>query len=101
MHLRAGRWPDVLRRAGPITSSAHNYADLVRGRRAGAALAFLSPVFPTLSHPGAAALGPMRWSLLARATSRPVAALGGVDGANVRRLSRGLCHAVGAIGALA
>jgi thiamine-phosphate pyrophosphorylase len=101
VHLRAGRWPDVLRRAGPITSSAHTYADLVRGRRAGAALAFLSPAFPTPSHPGAAVLGPVRWSLLARATSTPVAALGGVDGANVRRLSRGLCQAVGAIGALA
>src|SRR5690242_20306484 len=43
MHLRAGRWPGVLRRPGFITSSAHGLTDLVRARRAGASLAFLSP----------------------------------------------------------
>ncbi len=51
MHLRAGRWPGVQRRRGLITSSAHGLADLLRARRAGASLAFLSPAFPTLSHP--------------------------------------------------
>jgi thiamine-phosphate pyrophosphorylase len=102
VHLRAGRWPCVLRRRHfLITSSAHGRADLLRAHRAGAELAFLSPAFPTLSHPGVAALGPTRWTYLARAARRPVAALGGIDGAGVRRLPRLICRAVGAIGALA
>jgi thiamine-phosphate pyrophosphorylase len=84
-----------------MTSSAHGLADLRRARRAGAALAFLSPVFATASHPAAAALGAVRWARLARVAGLPVAALGGIDGARIRRLPRGLCEAVGAIGALA
>jgi thiamine-phosphate pyrophosphorylase len=101
VHLRSGRWPGVLRRRGLQTSSAHSRADLVRARRAGVGLAFLSPVFPTLSHPHATALGPARWAGLALAARIPVAALGGVDGSNIRRLPRRSCQAVGAIGALA
>jgi thiamine-phosphate pyrophosphorylase len=101
MHLRAGRWPGVQRRRGLITSSAHGLADLLRARRAGASLAFLSPAFPTLSHPDAAALGPVRWARLVRAARLPAAALGGIDGTTVRRLPRRACHAIGAIGALA
>ena len=101
MHLRAGRWPGVQRRRGLITSSAHELADLLRARRAGASLAFLSPAFPTLSHPDVAALGPVRWARLARAARLPAAALGGIDGTTVRRLPRRACHAIGAIGALA
>jgi thiamine-phosphate pyrophosphorylase len=102
VHLRAGRWPGVIRQHRRLnTSSAHNRADLVRARRAGARLAFLSPVFPTLSHPGVTTLGAVRWACLARAARIPVAPLGGVDGANIRRLPRRLCHAVGAIGAFA
>jgi len=102
VHLRAGHWPGVLRpRCGLVTSSAHDGGDLVRARRAGAALAFLSPCFPTASHPDAAGLGPLRWSRLARDAGMPVAALGGIDGGSVRRLPSTLCRAAGAIGALA
>lgn len=102
VHLRAGRWPGVLRRRHRlITSSAHGRSDLLRANRAGAGLAFLSPAFATLSHPDLAALGPVRWTRLARAARPPVAALGGIDGAAVRRLPRHICRAVGAIGALA
>jgi thiamine-phosphate pyrophosphorylase len=102
VHLRNGRWPDPCRRRRAlVTSSAHGWADLRRARRAGAQLAFLSPVFPTLSHPDARTLGPLRWSRIARASAGAVAALGGVDGGNIRRLSAAACQAVGAIGALA
>ena len=111
VHLRGGRWPDgarpgPLRRCGRpaprlLTSSAHTPAELRRARRAGAALAFLSPAFPTASHPGGRALGPARWATLARRAGLPVAALGGVAGGTVRRLPRGLCRAIGAIGGLA
>jgi thiamine-phosphate pyrophosphorylase len=99
VHLRGGRRPARMPRwlAAP-TSSAHGVADLVRARRSGAGLAFLSPTFPTASHPGAPALGPLRWGLAARHAGK-AAALGGVDGGSVRRLPA-ICRAIGAIGAL-
>lgn len=94
-HLRRGRGPA---RAGLVTSSAHSMIELRRARRAGAKLVFLSPVFATASHPGAAGLGIKRWAALAKRGD--VAALGGIDGRSIRRLPR-FCPAVGAIGALA
>ncbi len=101
VHLRAGHWPGLSRPNGLVTSSAHGLADLRRARRNGADLAFLSPAFPTASHPGAPALGVRRWAGLAGRAGLPVAALGGIEGASVRRLPRGRCHGVGVIGALA
>jgi len=107
VHLRGGHWPGVVahpptrRGRRLVTSSAHGLADLLLARAAGAALIFLSPAFGTASHPGAGALGPVRWSRLARSSGLQVAALGGMDGLRVRRLPRSLCAAVGAIGALA
>jgi len=108
VHLRGGRWPDHVRtrhhvgtRRGLLTSSAHGPVELRRAWRAGAALAFLSPAFPTPSHPGATGLGPARWSRLALTARLPVAALGGVGPATLRLLPKRLCRAVGAIGALA
>jgi thiamine-phosphate pyrophosphorylase len=100
VHLRGGRWPGSLRTKGYVTSSAHGSGDLRRAARAGAHLAFLSPVFATASHPGAPSLGARRWSAFALAAPIEVAALGGIDGGSVRRLPP-LCRAVGAIGALA
>lgn len=106
VHLRRGYWGTPLRpKRGPVTSSAHNPAELRRARRAGATLVFLSPAFATASHPGAHALGPHRWARLARAGGLrvgglPTLALGGVDGRTALRLGRD-CAGVGAIGALA
>jgi thiamine-phosphate pyrophosphorylase len=98
LHARAGRRPCGAPRGLPaLTSSAHGVADLRRARRLGA-LPFLSPAFPTASHHGAAGLGPSRWGLAAQHGGQAVAALGGVDGANVRRLPG--CAGVGAIRAL-
>ena len=62
-------------------------------------VAFLSPAFPTASHPGAPDLGPLRWQAMARAARLPVAALGGLDGSNIGRLTHG--HGAAAISALA
>ena len=98
-HLRGGRGHKA-RGAGPITASAHGVQDLVRARRAGAWLAFLSPAFPTPSHPGAPALGPARWAAARhRVPGLPVLALGGIDPRSLRRLPRSLAG-IGAIGAL-
>jgi thiamine-phosphate pyrophosphorylase len=102
VHLRAGRWPSAIRRPGRlVTSSAHDHVGLRRARQAGADLIFLSPVFATASHPGAASLGVLRWVRLARSGGWRVAALGGIDGQTVRRLPGNICTALGAIGALA
>jgi len=86
-HLRAGRWPDFVRPRGPITSSAHTAAEARRARRAGAAIVFVSPAFATTSHPNAPALGPARWRNLARHAAPCAYALGGITGANIRRLN--------------
>jgi thiamine-phosphate pyrophosphorylase len=103
VHLRGGRGLRPRRAGTLITSSAHGIADLRRAVRAGAGLAFLSPVFTTASHPGAGALGPIRWAAMARCAPRSlrVAALGGIDGGTVRRLPGRWCGGIGAIGALA
>ena len=105
VHLRGSRWPPggpvVRRRRGALlTSSAHGLAEVRRAARVRADLVFLSPAFATQSHPGGAALGPLRWGRMARGAGVAVAALGGVGGASVRRLPRGLCCGVGAIEAL-
>jgi thiamine-phosphate pyrophosphorylase len=54
--------------------------------RTGADLLFLSPLFPTRSHPDARALGPVRFAALACRTSVPVIALGGVHAEHRRHL---------------
>jgi thiamine-phosphate pyrophosphorylase len=94
-HIRGGRGRK--NRSGALwTSSAHSLPELLRAVRLGA-LPVLSPVYPTPSHPGAPGLGPLRWARFSRGQS--VLALGGVTGANVRRLGPG-CRGVGAIAAL-
>jgi thiamine-phosphate pyrophosphorylase len=101
LHLRGGKWPAASPRGWRlITSSAHDQAELRRARMRGAALAFLSPVFPTSSHPAARGLGVARWSRLAGRAGIAVAALGGMDGISARQLPRRAAGA-GAIGALA
>ena len=47
---------------------------------------FLSPVFPTASHPGAITLGSAGFHALARLSSVPVIALGGMTAARARDL---------------
>ncbi|MBW4330708.1 thiamine phosphate synthase [Stakelama sp. CBK3Z-3] len=75
---------------GAIASRAvHSARELARARRAGADLIFVSPIFPTASHPGARVLGPLRAMALARATTIPAIALGGMTPAHARRLRSG------------
>jgi thiamine-phosphate pyrophosphorylase len=47
---------------------------------------FLSPVFPSLSHPGGATLGGMGFHALAQRATRPVIALGGMNAARAIEL---------------
>ncbi|MBV8094563.1 MAG: thiamine phosphate synthase [Acetobacteraceae bacterium] len=98
VHLRGGRG---MTRARLVTSSAHSVRELVRAWRNGADLCFLSPVFPTKSHPHARVLGPVRWAAIARhAGGMPILALGGISGRVCRALPPS-CRGAAAIGALA
>jgi thiamine-phosphate pyrophosphorylase len=66
-----------------ITISAHSLRALSRDH---VDAIFLSPVFPTESHPGRAALSPVRANLMAHQARVPIYALGGVNSHNARRL---------------
>jgi thiamine-phosphate pyrophosphorylase len=70
------------RHGGLRSASAHNVTELRAAERQGAHLVFLSPVFPTRSHPDARTLGRIRFGLIAAQASIPVIALGGVDARN-------------------
>jgi thiamine-phosphate pyrophosphorylase len=80
------------RRAGAgwavLSLAVHGRPGAARGRRLRAELALASPAFPTASHPGAGALGPVRWAKLAAGLGRPAVALGGVASATAGRLPR-------------
>jgi len=79
--------PFLLNRRGRLLSVAvHGRAGIARARRLGADVALVSPAFPTASHPGAPALGAMRWSAIARSVGRPAIALGGMTSHGMRRL---------------
>jgi thiamine-phosphate pyrophosphorylase len=75
------------RHRGATTAPAHDLREILAAETAGASLLFLSPVFPTPSHPGAPALGPNRFATLASQTSLPVIALGGMNAARAEGLS--------------
>lgn len=85
------------RHVGALTAPAHDVAELVAARRAGVSLAFLSPLRATRSHPGAPALGPLRFALMARRRGIGVAALGGVRPDERRAMGRLGAAGLGAI----
>lgn len=98
LHIRGGHRPHARRLPAFVTSSAHCRLDVMRARRIGADVIFLSPVFATASHVGLPGMGRLRWSR-AGCGLGGLFALGGVTGRTVRALpSR--CVGFGAIGAL-
>jgi thiamine-phosphate pyrophosphorylase len=82
-----GRSPHRPARPLVRTAPAHGAVELVKARRAGASLIFLSPVFATRSHPEGRPLGPVRFGILAQGRGR-IAALGGMNVRRGRRLTR-------------
>jgi thiamine-phosphate pyrophosphorylase len=64
---------------GIRTAPAHNRREAIAALRTGAEALFVSPTFPTRSHPGARALGRIRFGTLVRGLDVPVIALGGMD----------------------
>jgi thiamine-phosphate pyrophosphorylase len=79
MHWRTRR-PDWI-----ITAAAHSLRGLMTLAHLDAA--FLSPVFATASHPGAAPLTPVRAAFIAALSPVPVYALGGVTARNAPLLA--------------
>lgn len=79
------RWRSLS--SAPVTAAVHSAAAVWRAQALGADAVFLSPVFATLSHPGAAGLGVSRANRIARSARVPVYALGGIDAHTARRLS--------------
>lgn len=81
-----------LRRRHPgwlLTAAAHDAGAVAQAARAGLDAVLISPVFPTLSHPLAAGLGPVRFARLADAARRrglKVYAVGGIDRRTAQRL---------------
>jgi thiamine-phosphate pyrophosphorylase len=80
-----------------ITVSAHSLGAVARAREADAI--FLSPVFPTRSHPGRASLTPIRANAIAQMSRVPAYALGGVTAENAGLLGTPFIG-IAAIGAL-
>ncbi|WP_232475820.1 thiamine phosphate synthase [Flavisphingomonas formosensis] len=90
------RSPRPMLRSTPI----HRGSEL-RGAAAGRAeLLFLSPVFATRSHPGAPALGPVRFGLLRRYAGKSLIALGGMTPSRARALRKLGAYGWAAIDAL-
>lgn len=94
----------IARRAAPgrllLSMAAHGgQHGTARARRLRPDCLYLSPLFQTRSHPGAPALGVLRWAALARDLPAPCMALGGVVPARLRAVPR-LAAGVAAIGGL-
>ena len=71
----------------PFSRAVHDEAEAHAARADGAALVFVSPVYPTRSHPGAAAIGEQEAARLAALAGLPAYALGGVTEDKKERLA--------------
>jgi thiamine-phosphate pyrophosphorylase len=81
------------RHAGAVSAPVHDVRELNEAKRFGIDLLFVSPLYPTNSHPGAKSLGPARFMQLARlALPAKVIALGGVTRNRARSLDKRLVH---------
>lgn len=98
--IPGGRGGEHGRHPGVLTAPVHSRRERVAAERNGARLIFVSPVFPTASHPGARALGRVRFGLLVRGSSIPVVALGGMTRKRARSLSAFKIHGWAAISSL-
>ncbi|AOJ15343.1 thiamine phosphate synthase [Burkholderia vietnamiensis] len=66
-----------------VSAACHTAHDLALAARVGADFVTLSPVLPTLSHPGAPTLGWSAFAALAAQAAMPVYALGGMTRAHL------------------
>lgn len=93
-HFRAGPSRTPLMRSAPV----HNYRELREASRNRAGLIFISPLFPTESHPDGKALGRLTFNALAKQKGAALAiALGGMTHQCGRTLNPRLIHGWAAI----
>lgn len=78
---KLGKLPSLLRFA-----TAHSAFEIHRANRAQVDGIFLSPVFPTRSHPGGSCLGASLFRELAAQAEMPVIALGGMTAERAREI---------------
>jgi 8-oxo-dGTP diphosphatase len=86
VHLTSRQlWAEAdVRRAGQwLSASCHSVAELQQAAALGVDFAFLSPVLPTLSHPGEAHLGWKAFAVALEQVNFPVYALGGMESSHV------------------
>ncbi len=84
-----------------ITAAVHSAEEIRHAEALGVDAVFLSPVFPTASHPDSAALGIRKFVDLVAATRLPVYALGGVSEATAPQLAGSGAVGIAAISGLA
>jgi thiamine-phosphate pyrophosphorylase len=84
-----------------VTGAAHSPEALARAAALRLDAALLSPVFPTTSPSGGAALGAQRFADWARAAGLPVIALGGVHAGNAADLATSGACGVAAVEGIA
>lgn len=77
----------ALRGKGLVTRPVHSMSERIAAERAGVDAIFVSPVFATRSHPGARALGRVRFQRMIHGARVPVIALGGMTAARARTLT--------------
>ena len=75
-------------------ASCHNAEELRRAEALGCDFVLLSPVLPTLSHPGAPHLGWESFTVIAAGSSIPVYALGGLTHADMQSAWRHGAHGI-------
>lgn len=96
--LRCGGWRALHSRKPGwlVTAAVHSLPALRLAAWRGIDAVLLSPVFATASHPGARPLGVLRFAALARVSTIPVYALGGITARSAARLWRtGACGVAG------
>ena len=86
------------RPAGGLTAaSCHTREELERAMQLGLDFAVLGPVMPTASHEGSATLGWERFAAIARGSSIPVYAIGGMRPTDLERAWRAGAHGLAMI----
>ena len=72
----------------PFSRSVHSIDEAEAARAAQVAIVFVSPIYPTQSHPGEMALGRPLARRIAEAAGVPAIALGGMDALKFARVQR-------------
>ena len=96
--LQTMRWKNKQKKL--ITASAHCKKSIIKCHKLRVDAALVSPVFPTESHLNKTALGISKFQTLAKASSIPIYALGGINNKNAIQLINSPAIGIAGISAL-